>query len=52
MGSKTWGDNAAQKALEILKNHQTTPLAPEVQKTLDAMRDKAFFDLDGKQFES
>ncbi len=52
MGSKTWGENAARKALDILKNHQTTPLPQGVQELLDAIRDKAFIDLDGKQFQS
>ncbi|SMD12867.1 trimethylamine---corrinoid protein Co-methyltransferase [Desulfocicer vacuolatum DSM 3385] len=52
MGSKTWGQNATQKALDILNSHQAVPLDREVQESLDAMREKAFIDLDGKQFES
>jgi len=52
MGSRTWGENAAQKALDILNTHQPVPLVPEVQETLDAIRDKAFIDLEQKQFES
>ncbi|MBW2594332.1 MAG: trimethylamine methyltransferase family protein [Deltaproteobacteria bacterium] len=52
MGSKTWGDNAVQKALDILNNHKPAPLPKEIQETIDAIRVSALTDLDGKQFEA
>lgn len=52
MGSKTWGDNAKEAAIDILNSHKPVPLAKEIQETIDAIREKTLVDLEGKQFES
>ena len=49
-GSKTWGDNAAGKAVDILKNHKPVPLAKDIQQAVDEIRAGALTDLEGKQF--
>lgn len=49
-GSKTWGEMAIEKAVEILENHQPLPLPKDILGNLEEFRAKAEADLEDKHF--
>ncbi|HEX9118559.1 MAG TPA: trimethylamine methyltransferase family protein [Anaerolineae bacterium] len=51
-GSKSYSDQAIQKAIEILNTHKPAALAPEVQQQLAAIVARAQSDLAGKFFKA
>jgi trimethylamine--corrinoid protein Co-methyltransferase len=51
-GSKTYGEAAIQKALEILKTHKSASLPDDIRQTIDTIRKKAEVDLSGKHLEA
>jgi trimethylamine--corrinoid protein Co-methyltransferase len=51
-GSKDWGQNATERAREILKSHQPEPLDEAVQQHLDTIRAEALSTLANIRFPS
>ncbi len=51
-GSKTYGETATQKAIDILNTHKPEPLSDDIRQTIDGIRKKAVAALSGKHLEA